>query len=123
MARRLLPALLIVLAVVADANADHGLARFALLAAVPLTAVAAIVAFGEWLDNRGEGLALVQAVLSSLILTLLVLSCAIRSGAIQGVPPAASSSLLAALGLLVVKALVACAPHVRRASELWPAKP
>jgi uncharacterized membrane protein YoaK (UPF0700 family) len=109
-------------AALADLEGAHGVARTALLAAVPFAAVAAIAAFGECLGRR-DGLATAQAVLSSLVVALLVLSCAIRSGAVQGVPPAAVSALLGAVALFALKAVLACAPHVRRLSELWPAKP
>jgi hypothetical protein len=122
-ARRLLPALLVVLAAAADAAGAHGLARAALLAAVPLAAVEAIAAFGECLDNRPGAAALAQAILSSLIVGLLVLSCALRNSAVQGVPHAAVSALLAALGAFALKALAAGAPHLRRLAEIWPAKP
>jgi hypothetical protein len=121
--RRLLPALLVVLAATADESGAHGLARAALLGAVPLATVAAITAFGDCLDNRRDGAATVQAVLSSLVVALLVLSCAMRSNAVQGVPQAAMSSLFAALGVFAFKAFLACAPHMRRLSDLWPAKP
>jgi hypothetical protein len=33
------------------------------------------------------------------------------------------ASLLAALGLLVLKGLTACAPRLRRLAAVWPAKP
>ncbi len=121
--RRLLPALLVVAAVAADASGAYGLARAALLAAVPLTAVAAITAFGACLENRRDTVAMVQAILSSLVVVLLVLSCALRSSAIQGVPHAAVSSLIAALGVMAFKGFVAGIPLVRRVSQFWPAKP
>jgi len=121
-ARRLLPALLVVVAAAADVNGAHGLARAALLGAVPLATVAAIAAFGECLDDRDTAAA-AQAVLSSLVVACLVMSCAIRSNAVQGVPQAAVSSLFAALGILASKAFLAVAPQMRRLSELWPAKP
>jgi hypothetical protein len=122
-ARRLLPALLVLIAAFADAGGAHGLARVVLLVAVPLAAVEAIAAFGDCLDNRRDVAALAQAILSSLIVALVVLSCAIRNSAVQGVPHAAVSTLLAAVGVFALKGLAACAPHVRRLAETWPAKP
>jgi len=107
----------------ADAGGAHGLARVALLAAVPFAAVVALAAFGECLDGRRDGLATLQAVLSGLIVALLVLSCAIRSNAVQGVPHAAVTALLAALAIFAVKGLLACVPYLGRLSEFWPAKP
>jgi hypothetical protein len=50
--RRALPALLAVVAALADARGAHGLAYDALLAAVPFTAVTALVCFGEYLEHR-----------------------------------------------------------------------
>jgi hypothetical protein len=117
------PALLVFAAAIADATGAHGLARALLLCAVPFAAVAAIAAFGECLDTRAESLAWLQAILSSLIVVLLVCSCAIRSTAVQGVPHAAVSSLLGALAVLGLKAALAFVPQLRRLSELWPAKP
>jgi hypothetical protein len=118
-----LPALLVGLAAVADSEGAHGLARNALLAAVPFAAVAALVAFGEYLDAHTEAASMLQALLSSSIVALLVLSCAVRSSAVHGVPPLAVSSLYAALGLIAVKGGLAGAPHLRRLARLWPAKP
>ncbi len=123
MGRRLSPVLLLVVAAGLDAAGDHGLARLALLAAVPLTAVAAIAAFGECLDSRGDGRQTVQTVLSAAAVALIVLSCAIRSSAVQGVPHSAVSALYGALAVFALKAFVATAPQLRRLSELWPAKP
>ncbi len=115
--------ILVVAAAAADVSGAHGLARAALLGAVPLATVAAIAAFGECLDNRRDGAATAQAVLSALVVACLVLSCAMRSNAVQGVPQAAVSSLFAALGIFAFKAFLAGAPHMRRLSEFWPAKP
>ena len=123
MGRRLIPALLVLLAAAADAGGAHGLAALALLAAVPLAAVEAIAAIAASLENRRDGAALAQALLSTLIVALLVLSCALRSGAVEGVPQTAVASLLAALGLLALKGLAACGPYLRRLAEIWPAKP
>jgi len=121
--RRILPALLVVAATLADLDGSHSLARAALLAAVPLAAVATITAFGEALGGSQDGRATVQAVLWSFVVVLLVLSCAMRSNAVQGVPHAAVSALFATLGVFAFKAFLAGAPQMRRLSELWPAKP
>ena len=123
MGRRLLPALLVVAAAAADASGAYGLARAALLAAVPLTAVAAITAFGDCLENRRETAAMLQAILSSLVVVLLVALLRAAQSAIQGVPHAAVSSLIAALGVLPFKGFVAGIPLVRRSRKFWPAKP
>jgi len=121
--RRLLPALLAVIAAVADSRGAHGFARSALLGAVPFAAVSAIVAFGDYFDRRDDGTRGVQALLWGLIAALLVLSCAVRSSAVQGAPPLAISSLVATLGMFALKALLAAAPHMRRLADFRPAKP
>lgn len=121
--RRVLPALLVFAAAIADASGDHGVARAALLCAVPFAAVAAIAACGECLEGDGELLATTQAILSGLVVALLVCSCAIRSTAVGALPASATSSLLAALGVIALKGTLACYPQLRRAAELWPAKP
>jgi hypothetical protein len=108
-----LPGLLVVAAVIADSNGSHGLARDALLAGLPFAAVAALVSFGDYLDARTP-IAGLHAVTSGAIVCLLVFSCAVRSGAGNGAPPLAGSSLVAVLALLGVKAALALVPQLRR---------
>ena len=79
--RRALPALLVVAAAFADARGAHGLAFDALLGAIPFAAVAALEAFGDYLEQRDDSVGGVQALLWTLALGLLVLSCAARSPA------------------------------------------
>jgi hypothetical protein len=117
-----LPALLVAVAVIADSTGDHGLARNALLFALPFAAVAALVRFGGFLDSR-ERFSGIQALCSGAIVALLVLSCAVRSSAVQGVPPLAVSSLMAVVGLFALKGALSAAPQVRRLGSLSPAKP
>ena len=119
----MLPAVLVALAAVADAHRAHGLALDALLAAVPFAAVSAIAAFGGYLDRRDDAVVALQALLWLFAVVLLVLSCEVRSNAIHGVPPLAVSSLVACLGIFVIKATVAAAPYLRRLAALRPAKP
>jgi Na+/proline symporter len=120
--RRLLPIGLVAVAAIADSVDDHGLARNALLLALPFSAVAALVGFGGFLDSR-ERFAGIQALCSGTIVALLVLSCAIRSNAVHGVPPLAVSSLVAVVCLFALKGALAAAPHWRRLDSLSPAKP
>jgi hypothetical protein len=119
--RRTLPALLAVLAAIADSAGAHTLGFYALLAAVPFASVAALVSFGDSLDARGDAVSSLQALLWGLAVFLLVLACAVRSQSL-GVPPLAGSALIACLGVFAIKAIVAAAPHVRRLA-LRPAKP
>jgi hypothetical protein len=119
MGRRVLPALFAALAALADVTGAHGLAADALLAALPFAAVAALVTFGGYIDS-GAGSDAFQSLCSAAIVVLLVISCAVRNSAVHGVPPLGTSSLVAVVCLLALKALVAAAS---RLSGLWPAKP
>jgi len=121
--RRALPAMFAVLAALADGRGAHSLAFDALLGAIPFAAVAALVAFGAYLERRDDGASGLQALLWTLALTMLVLSCAARSPATQmhTLPPLAASALVAALAVFALKAVVAIAPYARLA--LRPAKP
>jgi hypothetical protein len=118
-----LPALLVVLAAVADGRDAHELAFYALLGAVPFAAVAAIAAFGDQLDSRDGAVGALQAMLWGLAVVLLVVSCSARSGAVHGVPPIAVSTVVGCLGVFGSKLVLAAAPYVRRLAELLPAKP
>ena len=111
------------IAAIADARGSHHLALDSLLAAVPFTAVCAIVAFGGYLDRRDDAVVALQALLWALSLVLLLVSCEVRSAAIHGVPPVAVSSLVACLGVFAIKATVAAAPFLRRLAALRPVKP
>ena len=119
----MIPGLLVAAAALADSRGAHGLALDTLLAAVPFAAVAAIAAFGGYLDRRDDAVVAFQALLWAVALALLVVSCEVRSNAIHGVPRLAVSSLVACLGIFAIKAAVALAPHLRRLAELRPAKP
>ena len=124
MARRALPALLVLLAAFADARGAHGLAFDALLGAVPFAAVSALVGFGEYLEARENGVAGLQALLWTLAVGLLVLSCAARSPATEThvLPPLGASALVGCLAVLAIKAFVAIVPQLRRVA-LHTAKP
>ena len=122
--RRAFPALLAVVAAVADARGAHGLAFDALLAAVPFTAVIGLICFGEYLEHRSGSLAGIQSLLWGLALAFLVLSCAARSPAAQTqtLPTLGASALVACLVVFGLKVVLAGVPHLRRLA-LQPAKP
>ncbi len=122
MGRRVLPALFVVIAVVADLHGSHSLAADALLAALPFAAVAALVTFGDYIDSPG-GANGVQSLSSAAIVVLLVVSCAVRNAAVHGVPPLGVSSLAAIVCLFALKGMLAGGPQLRRLSSFWPAKP
>ena len=123
--RRVLPGLLAIAAFYADGRGSHGLAFDALLGAVPFAAVAALEAFGAFLDARDDAVAGVQALLWALALALLVLSCAARSPdtAAGTLPALGASALVAALVVFAVKTCVAIGPLVRRVAVVRAAKP
>lgn len=117
--------MLAVLAALADARGAHGLAFDALLAAVPFAAVAALVGFGDWLEHRADPLGGIQALLWTLVLAMLVLSCAARSPATVAhtLPPLGRSALQACLALFALKASLGLVPVLRRSGLPRPAKP
>jgi hypothetical protein len=125
MGRRALPALLALVAAMADGRGAHGLAFDALLAAVPFAAVSSLEAFGSYLEDRENAVGGLQALLWTLALGLLVLSCAARSPATQTatLPPLGWSALVACLGVFAIKVSVAAAPFVRRLAVPRTAKP
>jgi hypothetical protein len=89
------------------------LAFYALLAAVPAAAVAALEAFGHVLDGADEHL---HALLWTVVLVLVVVGCAVRAPAVAegAVPTLGRSALLACLAVFCVQALVAAAAELRR---------
>ena len=125
MGRRVLPGLLAVAAAYADTHGSHGLAFDALLGAIPLSAVAALECFGAYLDDRANALRGMQALLWTLALGLLVLSCAARSPATEThtLPTLGWSALVGALAIFAVKTCLAAAPFLRRLALAQVAKP
>jgi hypothetical protein len=113
-----------VVAAFADARGAHGLAFDALLAAIPFASVAALVGFGDYLEERTDAVAGLQALLWTLAVALLVLSCAARSPATEThtLPPLGASALVGCLAVLAIKLCVAAAPQLRRVA-LHTAKP
>ena len=116
--------MLVVVAAFADARGAHGLAFNALLGAIPFAAVSALVGFGEYLERREDAIAGLQALLWTLAVGLLVLSCAARSPATEtdALPPLGASALVCCLAVLAIKVCVAVAPQLRRVA-LHTAKP
>jgi hypothetical protein len=113
--RRAVALALVLAAAAADAAGAHGLAFYALVAAVPAAAAAGLAALGRTIDRADDEILILQALLWGLLLVLLVLGCASRSHALDlsGVPAFAHSTLVAALGVVCVKALLATGAHVR----------
>jgi hypothetical protein len=114
----------VVVAAWADARGAHGLAFDALLGAIPFAAVSALVGFGAYLEQREDAVAGLQALLWTLAVGLLVLSCAARSPAAEmhTLPPLGASALVGCLAIFAIKACVAAVPQLRRVA-LHTAKP
>ena len=112
MARRAIPVGLVIGAAAADGAGAHGLAFYALLPAVPATAVLTLEAFGHVLDGAPEHL---HALLWTIVLGLLVTGAAVRAPDVtQGsVPALGRSALLACLAVFCVQAAVAAAGELR----------
>ena len=123
--RRALPALLAIVAAVADRHGAHGLALYALLGAVPFAAVSGVVSFGAYLEQREDPILAFQALLWGCALALLVLSCAARSPATAAhqLPPLGWSALVAALGVIALKTCLAVTPFLRQLALARPVKP
>jgi hypothetical protein len=106
---------LVLAAAPADAADLHGAAFYALLAAVPAVALAGLSSFGRVLDGAKDEVQILQALLWGVLLVLVVVGCAARSHALgaPGVPPFASSTLVAALGIVCIKAVLATGARLR----------
>lgn len=124
----MLPALLVLAALLADVAGGHGLALALLLVAIPAAFVLALDCFGELLESRCGG---TRPVLAALAVFLLVLSAALRSPAVVGgVPQFAVSALVFVLGLYALLAVGALVPGratrrsrvARRRGEADPAR-
>ncbi|HEY8631474.1 MAG TPA: hypothetical protein VIL73_13170 [Gaiellaceae bacterium] len=115
MSRRLLPALLVLAALLSDLGGAHGLALGFLLLAIPAAFMLALDCYGDVLESRCSS---VRPILAGASLLLLVLSAALRSPAvIGGVPKLAVSALVLALLLNAAVALGALLPGGRTVPE------
>ena len=113
--RRAVALALVLAAAAADAAGAHGIAFYALVAAVPASAAAGVSALGRVIDRGDDEIMLLQALLWGLLLVLLVLGCASRSHSLDvaGVPAFARSTLAAALAVVCVKAVLATGARLR----------
>jgi hypothetical protein len=113
MARRVLPVGLVVSAAAADGAGVHGVAFYLLLAAVPASAVAALDAFGELLEDGSSRL---HALLWAFVLALTVAGAAVRAPVIAegSVPALARSALIGCLAIFCVQALASLTAELRR---------
>ncbi|HLB18714.1 MAG TPA: hypothetical protein VK613_06245 [Gaiellaceae bacterium] len=115
MPRRLLPAVLVLSALLSDVGGAHGLALAFLLCAIPAAFVLVLDCYGDVLEARSGA---VRPALAGLSLALLVLSAALRSPAVLGgVPTLAESVLVLALLLYSVVLLGGLLPGTRGVPE------
>jgi hypothetical protein len=115
MPRRLLPGLLVLAALLADASGTHGVALVFLLLGIPAGFMLALDCYGDALEARRSGW---PAIFAGLSLLLLVLSAALRSPAVVGgVPAVAVSALMVALLLYGAVAIGAFLPGPRPLPE------
>jgi hypothetical protein len=101
---------LVLAAVLADGAGEYGLAYYALVAAVPVAALAALYALGAVLDgSAAEPLDRVSLALSGLGLPLLLLTAAVRAPVVgDGPPPRLGvTALVLCLVILVLQAALA----------------
>jgi hypothetical protein len=108
MARRALPALLALIAFVADLSGAHGVAFAFVLVAIPAAFALALECYGDALEARCGG---VRPLLAAGAVLLLVLSAALRSPAVVGgVPRLAVSAVVLCLLLYAAALLGAVLP-------------
>jgi hypothetical protein len=108
MSRRLLPAVLVLAALLSDSSGAHRLALAFLLAGIPAAFVLALDCYGDVLEARCGS---TRPILAGLALVLLVLSAALRSPAvIGGVPKLAVSALVITLVLYAAISVGAVLP-------------
>ena len=110
MTTRLASVSLVLGAALADAAGQHSLAYYALVAAVPVVALAALGGLGNVLDGSAaaphdRGIAL----LSAFALPFVLLGTAVRAPLVVGGPPPVIgvTAVVAALAIFAVQALVA----------------
>ena len=103
MLRRALPALLALIALVADLSGSHSVAHGFLLAAIPAAFALALECYGDALEARCGGL---RPLAAAGAVALLVLSAALRSPAVVGGVPRLAVSAVVLTLLLYAGALL-----------------
>jgi hypothetical protein len=117
MSRHLGPAALVVFAGLADTTGRSDLAFYALLAAVPIIAAAALAAYGDLVTVGRPAPAPVslQALLWGLGLALVTASAAVRAPAFDSVVPTfGGATLTACLAIVGIQGAVALAGELKR---------
>ena len=115
MTLRLAAITLVLVAVLADGAGLHSLAYYALVAAVPVAAIAALYALGAVLDgSAAEPLDRLSLALWALGLPLLLLATAVRAPLVgEGPPPRLGVTVLVpCLAVLVLQAALSAAAAI-----------
>jgi hypothetical protein len=108
MARRVLPAILVLAALFSDLAGSHGVALAFLLAGIPAAFMLALDCYGDALEARCS---LMRPISAGISVFLLVLSASLRSPAVVGgVPQFAVSALVIALVLYAAISVGALLP-------------
>jgi hypothetical protein len=113
MGRRWIPVALVLAAAAADGAGAHGVAFYALLAAVPAAAAVALEAFGDSLEDPG---ARVHALLWAVVVGLTVLGAAVRAPRLaEGtVPTVGRTAVVGCLAIFCIQALAGLVAELRR---------
>jgi hypothetical protein len=117
MSRQLGPAALVVAAGLADAAGRSDLAFYALLAAVPIVAGAALSAYGDVVaaERPVPPAVSLQALLWGIGVVLVTASAAVRAPAFDSVAPAlGASTLTACLAIVGLQVVVAASRELNR---------
>jgi hypothetical protein len=116
MSRQLAPAALVVAAALADAAGRSDLAFYALLAAVPIIAVAALTAYGDVVavEEPSPASVSLQPLLWGIGLVLVTASAAVRAPAFDSVAPTVGgTTLTACLAIVGIQGAVAAARELK----------
>jgi len=109
MTMRLASISLVLGAALADAGGEHALAYYALVAAVPVVAIAALYALGNVLDGTAaEPHDRVVAAMTALVLPCVLLGTAVRAPLVTDAPPPAIgvTAVVGCLALFAVQTLL-----------------
>lgn len=123
MGRRALLAALVAAAPVADAAGSHALAFWALAAALPVAFWCGLEAFGDYLEQREDGLVSLQALLWIPALVLLLAAAAARGPAVAAasVPRLGVTALVGCVCVLALEAALAAGCTLQRRAWQAPA--
>jgi hypothetical protein len=115
--RTLLPAALLLAAVMADGAGAHSVAFYLVLAAIPTVAIVGLSFFGDLVEGSADGEAGALYVgLTAISLILLVVAAAVRANALNdaALPALGASAVIGALALILLQLTVWLSLHLSR---------